>query len=168
MQASFGKFDGNLGLRPARDQDAGFLENLYRTARPDLRLLDAEQDFIEELILMQHQAQIDGYGEQFPDAWHYIVELMGERIGRLILDFSGNQVLIVDLSFIPEARGHGYGSKILKGLQAAAAQVKAPLVLSVSPMNPGAKQLYLRLGFQVVEAHPALERLAWFPPDQAD
>jgi len=153
----------NLKLRPVRDDDAGFVESLYRSTRDDLRMLDAEPDAVESLIEMQYQAQTHGYDEQFPNAWHFVVEYLGDRIGRVIMDFGPNEVHVVDIAFIPAARGKGHGAQVLKAMQAAAAKVRAPLTLSVNPLNAAAKRLYLQLGFQVVEIGFMAERLAWYP-----
>ena len=74
-----------LGMRPARPSDSGFIESLYRSTREDLRLVDAEDDFIEALITMQQQAQTVGYGNLFPNAMTFIVEKQGEPIGRVMV-----------------------------------------------------------------------------------
>lgn len=152
-----------LGMRPARPSDSGFIESLYRSTREDLRLIDAEDDFIETLITMQQLAQTVGYGNLFPNAMTFIVEKQGESIGRVMVDFGHNEVRLIDIAFIPLARGKGYGETVIRNLQLAAAQAKAPLVLTAMKNNPAAKSLYLRLGFQVEEATDAYERMAWYP-----
>lgn len=152
-----------LNLRPANTGDSAFIESLYRTTREDLRQLDADKEIVENLIDMQFDAQTNGYGEQFPNAMHFVVEKLGERIGRVIVDFGSNEVRIVDIAFIPRARGQGYGTAILRMMQQAAAKIMAPLALSVNSFNTEAKNLYLRLGFQVEEYHPPIERMIWYP-----
>lgn len=157
------KLQGNLAIRPARDEDHGFIENLYRSTREDLRLIDAEKDFIEELILMQHRAQVIGYSETYPNAFYFVVEQMGDRIGRIAVDFGHNEVHLLDIAFIPEARSKGFGASVIKALQHAAAQVMAPLTLSVHRSNPGAKRFYLALGFRVEQSETMVERMVWHP-----
>lgn len=163
MMLKNNQLPGNLRIRPARPEDSGFIEGLYRSTRQDLRLIDAEADFIEELIGMQHNAQTVGYGEQFPNAMYFVIERHEERIGRLVVDFGSNEVHVVDIALIPEARGQGYGTQILRVLQQAAAQTRAPLVLLVSRLNPQAKQTYLSLGFRVEQSDAMNERMAWYP-----
>ncbi|MGE5493525.1 MAG: GNAT family N-acetyltransferase [Actinomycetota bacterium] len=153
----------NLGIRPARDEDQGFIASLYRSSRDDLRLVDAEDDFIEELILMQHRAQALGYGDAYPNAYYFIVENLGEKIGRVIVDFGHNEIRLVDVTFIREARGKGFGSSVIRALQHAAGQARAPLTITVHRSNPGAKRLYLALGFHVEQSDPMLELMAWYP-----
>lgn len=151
----------NLSIRPARDEDHGFMESLYRSTRDDLRLLAAERDWIEEMIGHQYRAQQMGYGHAYPNAYYFIVERLGEQIGRIVVDIGDAGIHLVDIAFLPKARGQGYGSHILRALQHAAAQVQAPLSLSVNPAQLSVKQLYLSLGFVVIESHPLNEKMVW-------
>lgn len=154
---------GGLSLRPTRASDNAFLESLHRHAREDLRGIDAEDDFIEALIDMQFRAQTTGYGDKFPNAMYFIVENQGECIGRLVLDFGDNEVRVVDLAFIPAARGKGYGGKTLQAVQLVAGKVMAPVTLIVHCHNLPAKQLYLGLGFAVDAVQLPFERMVWYP-----
>jgi ribosomal protein S18 acetylase RimI-like enzyme len=153
----------NLRIRPARPEDSGFVEALYRSTRQDLLVVDAEADFIEDLVGMQYRAQITGYGEMFPDAMYFVVECMSAPIGRVVVDFGSNEVHLVDIALIPEARGQGYGTQILRILQRAAAQTRAPLTLTVSRTNPRARQVYLALGFRVEQGDAMVECMVWYP-----
>lgn len=152
-----------LSIRPSTPADRGFIENLFRTTRDDLRLIDAEPDFIETLIEQQFNAQTTGYGDQFPNAMYFIIEKQGQPVGRLTIDFGSNEVRLVDIAFIPEARGKGYGEGVVNGLKLAAMQCRAPLALSVPSGNWRAKQLYTRLGFKTEEIAPPFERMVWYP-----
>lgn len=153
----------NLGIRPARPEDRVFIESLYRATRDDLRLIDAEDEFVEELIGMQQQAQTRGYGEMFPNAMYFVVERLGDRLGRIVVDFGPNEVRLVDIAFMPQARGRGYGSHVIKAMQFAAGQARAPLTLSVNRTNIRARQAYLALGFRVVQSDAMTEHMAWYP-----
>ena len=55
------KLPAGLQLRPMRSSDNAFMESLYKSTRDDLRMLDAEEDFIEEFIDLQRRAQTQGY-----------------------------------------------------------------------------------------------------------
>jgi GNAT superfamily N-acetyltransferase len=153
-----------LGMRPARAADAGFLEALHHSTRNDLRLIDGEPDFIESLVEMQHRAQTVGYGDQFPEAMYFIVEKLGESVGRVVVHFGRAEIRIVDLALIPAARGLGFGAGIIKSMQMAAAQVGAPLTLAVMRFRPKLRQLYASLGFQIAQASPMADLMVWFPP----
>jgi GNAT superfamily N-acetyltransferase len=162
MQPSIPIPDG-LNIRPARQQDKGFLERLYNSTREDLRLLDAQPDFIEALIDMQFQAQQDDYGERFPNAMHFIIEKHTEAIGRATLNFSEREIRIVDIAFLPEARGNGFGQAIIQSFQICAEQSAVPLALTVSNINQMAIQVYLKLGFQIDSQDQLHTGMCWYP-----
>ncbi|GAB0056267.1 hypothetical protein SIID45300_00572 [Candidatus Magnetaquicoccaceae bacterium FCR-1] len=152
-----------LRLRPATSADAAFLASLYRSTRWDLRLVDAEHERIESLIDFQQQAQTSGYGESHPDAFTFIVEKLGDRIGRVMVLFGEQEVRILDISLIPAVQGRGLGGAVLQALQRAAEQVKTPLTLCVWRLNPEARQFYVSLGFQRVSLDAVMEQLVWLP-----
>lgn len=153
----------DLAIRPAGEEDGGFMEVLYRSTRDDLRLINAEQAVIDAIIGHQYQAQRSGYASMFPNASYSIVERLGDRIGRIVVDVGSAEVRLVDIALLPRARGHGYGAHLLRALQRAASELKAPLALSVDSANLRARRLYHSLGFLVEEAHPVIERMVWHP-----
>lgn len=152
-----------LGLRPARLGDAAFLASLYRSTRWDLQLLDAEKDFIETVLDMQQNAQTVGYGDDHPDAMNFIVEKLGESVGRVMVLFGPNEVRVLDLSLVPAVRGLGFGTAVLRALQQAADQVKSPLSLCVLRHNQAARQLYYTLGFKLAASDPMVDLMVWYP-----
>lgn len=152
-----------LGVRPATAIDAPFLEMLYRAARPDLQLLDGTPEQVGALMAQQYEVLQAGTGGNFPNALHFVIEKVAERIGGLIVDFGANEIRLVYLALLPAVRGRGYGREVLQGLQQAAARARAPLAVTVWRSNPGARQLYLSLGFRVEDAQPTAERLVWYP-----
>lgn len=158
-------FNGSaLGLRPANAADAPFLAQLYRSTRPEFAQLDATPEQIEALGTQQYGVLQAGAGAQFPNAMHFVVERVSERVGALIVDFGPNEIRLIYLALLPALRGQGYGRQLVQGLQQAAARTRAPLAVTVWRSNPGARALYLALGFVVEESEPAAERLVWYPP----
>lgn len=152
-----------LSIRPERTGDKGFIENLYRASREDLRMLDADEEFIESLIEMQFQAQRQGYGEQHPNAMYFIVELHGEPMGRLTLAMGTSEVRIVDIAFLPAARNKGYGKSVVLALQMTVQKIPAPLSLLVLRTNIRAAQLYLSLGFHPEGQTDTHVLMMWYP-----
>jgi ribosomal protein S18 acetylase RimI-like enzyme len=150
-------------MRPANTGDQPFLEILYRFARPDLQFIDGEPELVNEVIAQQYEILQQGAGNQYPNAMHFLVEKTQERIGALIVDFGTNEVRVIYVAFIPTARGFGYGKAILQGVQQAAANLGCPVSVVVWRNNPGAKLIYLQLGFQVEESQPLAERMTWYP-----
>ncbi|AGA92248.1 acetyltransferase [Thioflavicoccus mobilis 8321] len=156
-----------LGLRPARPSDQPFLAALYSSTRADLRLIDGEQELVESIIDMQFRAQTMGYGQQFPNAMYFIVEKLNERIGKATIDFGSSAVHVVDIAFIPIARGRGYGATVLQAIQQIAGQLKAPMLLSVKKDNLPARRLYQKMGFQLEQSGAAHDQLVWYPDQKA-
>ena len=152
-----------LGLRPARPSDHPFIQSLYSATRDDLRLIDGERDFVESIVSMQFRAQTASYGDQYPNAMYFVVEKLGERIGRVTIDFGSNEVHVLDVAFISEVRGKGYGTALIQAIQYTAAKLKAPVALSVLKSNFRARNLYLSLGFKIEENTATHERLIWYP-----
>jgi ribosomal protein S18 acetylase RimI-like enzyme len=152
-----------LGIRPAKDSDKHFIASLYRATRSDLRLIDAETEFIETLIGQQQQAQAIGYGGQFPNALYFIVEHHGEAIGRLVVDFGPNEIRLVDIALIPEVRSQGYALGILRALKHAAGSVCVPLVLTVYKQNLVARHLYEKEGFCIERGDDMVDLMTWYP-----
>lgn len=163
MQPNVIPVPDGLSLRLAQPDDSDFLAALYSSTRDDLRQIDAENGFIEELIGMQHALQMQGYAANYPNALQLVVERLGEPVGRVIVDFGPSEIKILNIAFIAEARGKGYGSGVLRGLQQAATDAQTPLLLNVLRSNLTAKQLYLRLGFGVEQTGPIEDRMVWRP-----
>jgi ribosomal protein S18 acetylase RimI-like enzyme len=156
-------FQGGISIRPARPADQVFIERLYRSTRDDLCQVDAEDDFIDELIGMQFNAQQVGYGDMYPNAMYFVVEKQQESIGRIVVDFGRNDIRVIDIAFIPQARGRGYGEIVLRAMQKAAQESHTPLTLCVQQGNFAAKQLYHKLGFRVTESTPMHDQMIWYP-----
>jgi ribosomal protein S18 acetylase RimI-like enzyme len=155
-------FRNSLSLRPARASDREFIESLYRSTRDDLHLVDASRGFIETLNDQRHLAKTASYSDCFSDAIYFIVEEQGDRIGQVSIDFSHNEIRIIDLSLIPEARGKGYGVKIIKVLKQASNAVCVPIVLNVYKSNSAAKHLYETEGFKVTHSSQMIDSMAWY------
>ncbi|MGP6458256.1 GNAT family N-acetyltransferase [Pseudomonas parakoreensis] len=152
-----------LVVRPSRATDEPFLHRLYQSARPDLQWIDGEQEVVQQVVAQQFQVQEQGVGENHPNAMHYVVEKLGTAIGALSTDFGPNEIRVLYIAFIPQARGKGYGRAVLQGVQKAAQQVRCPVATVVWANNPRARQHYLALGFTVEESNPAAQRLVWYP-----
>lgn len=153
----------SLSMRPARSADAPFLETLYRSTRMDIQSVDAAMEQPGSLVAQQYQVFQQGVEMEYPNAMRFVVEKLAERVGGMIVDFGANEIRLVYLALVPALRGQGYGGQLLRGLQQAAARAGAPLTVTVWRSNPGARALYLELGFIVEETTEAAERLAWYP-----
>jgi ribosomal protein S18 acetylase RimI-like enzyme len=97
-------------------------------------------------LRMQFEAQDRWYREQMPDASFDVVLVQGERAGRLYVDRREDEIRIVDIALLPEHRGHGIGTRLLRQLLAEADASAMRVTIHVERFNP-ALRLYERLGF---------------------
>jgi ribosomal protein S18 acetylase RimI-like enzyme len=156
-----------LHVRPSTPSDQPFLELLYKSTRTDLDLITADNDFIEELKGSQFAAQTASYEEQFPNAMYFVIQHHDQKVGRVILDFGSTEILVVDISFVPEARNKGLGSGVMRSFMHVSDQIRTPLKLSVLQENIAAKAFYSQLGFIHDEHRYPRDYLVYYPSTQA-
>jgi ribosomal protein S18 acetylase RimI-like enzyme len=70
------------------------------------------------------------------------------------------EIRIMDIALLPEHRGSGVGSQLLRELQAEARSAGKSLTIHVERFNP-ALRLYERLGFKQVEDKGVYLLLSW-------
>lgn len=154
----------NYTLRPADEsRDAKFLSSLYASTRDDLKMIGLPAEQFEMLVAMQHRAQDQYYRATYPEATHRIVCVGETSIGRLIVERSGSQLLLVDVALLPEFRGHGIGGAILRDLIDEAVGSGRVMVLQVVKTNP-AVNLYRRLGGEITGDTGTHYQIEWRPP----
>lgn len=152
-----------LGLRMATPNDKAFIQALFHSTREAFYIAEQEDEYVRSVIEQQLELQTEGYGQQTPDAITFVIDKQGTNIGRLVLDFGKNTAHIVDVAFIQEARGKGYGKAVIQAVQYIAQKQSLPVSLAVEVQNIQARQLYLSLGFKVQEATQTHEFMMWFP-----
>jgi GNAT superfamily N-acetyltransferase len=108
---------GDVSARPERlPDDGGFLLSVYASTRPELRGLGWLAEQQDAFIRMQFDAQARHYRESFPDAIYTVICVDGEPAGRLIVNRTDDQILIVDIALLPEFRRIGIGSGLVRRL----------------------------------------------------
>lgn len=150
-----------FNARPAAATDQDFLARLYASTRDDLKSLTADPAFVASIIGMQQRAQASGYRHSFPDAVYLVLEQEGEPVARIVVNVSSAEMRLVDIAVMPQVRGKGFGSAVLRALQQCAAENKLPLTLAVHHSNPNAKRLYQALGFQSRSFDEMSEQMIW-------
>lgn len=91
-----------------------------------------------------------------------MIERFGAPIGRLYLFNKEDEVRLVDIALLPEARGSGIGTALLEDLFVFARQVAKPVTIHVEANNP-AMRLYRRLGFAQIEDKGVYHLMEWRP-----
>lgn len=152
-----------FALRPETDADIPFLMRLYASTRAEeLKVVpwsDAEK---QAFLASQFQAQRLHYRTQIERCAFDVIERQGAPAGRLYLETRATQLHIVDIALLPEWRGRGFGSAILRALMAAGAASGRGVGIFVEKFNP-ALRLYRRLGFTDIADHEVYLEMEWLP-----
>jgi ribosomal protein S18 acetylase RimI-like enzyme len=138
-------------LRPVEADDREFLYRVYASTRiEELAVVDWNDAQKEAFLREQFEAQDLWYRQHYARASYEIVEVDGRPAGRLYVHRGGNEIRIVDIALLPEHRGNGIGTAILRDLVDEADADGKAITIHVERFNP-ALRLYERLGFSVAE-----------------
>lgn len=133
-------------LRPATPVDRDFLLELYGSTRAEeLAIVPWGIEQKHAFIEMQFLAQSRAYAA-YENAIESIVLASGVPAGRLYVDRRGDEIRVVDISLMPQFRGHGIGTALLRELMVEADLRQQRLCMHVEQYNR-ALRLYNRLGF---------------------
>lgn len=152
-----------MELIPVGAADEAFLFQVYAGTRREEVAgwgWDAAQQ--ESFLQMQFQVQRRAYQMQYEEAEHCIIVHDGRPVGRTIVQRTTNGLHLVDIAVLPEYRGAGIGTGVLRTLQAQAALAGQPLRLHVMRANP-ARRLYERLGFTLTGENDTHYAMEWRP-----
>ena len=144
--------DNHVTLRPVQPKDEAFLLSIYASTRAEeLALVPWNDEQREQFLRMQFAAQQQHYQTHYPDATHDLILLDERPIGRLYVDRGdAAEIRVLDLTLLPEARGRGVGTPLLRQLQAEAAATQRRLSIYLE-LNNRARSLFERLGFAQIE-----------------
>jgi GNAT superfamily N-acetyltransferase len=150
-----------LRLRPVTPEDESFLARLYASTRAGELAVTGWSDEEKAIFCrMQFIAQTAHYRENYPGASFQVIERGGVQAGRLYVARWEKEIRIVDITLLPEHRGGGLGTKLLKELKEEAKGAGKKLSIHVERLNP-AMLLYQRLGFQQVEDKGVYLLMEW-------
>jgi ribosomal protein S18 acetylase RimI-like enzyme len=154
--------DAGITIRRVTPRDREFLRRLFGTTRLDAVLLatwppDERTAFLDSQFALQ-----DIHYRRFHSTADFlIVKRHDAPIGRLILDRGHTEWRIVDIGFLPEVRGAGLGTALLRAVQDAAAHAGAARVNLHVDAGNRARALYARLGFVVIDQTETHLAMAW-------
>lgn len=145
------------------DADLPFLERVYGSTREsELAQTDWSDAQKAQFIAFQFRAQHQHYTTHYHGARFLVIERDDVPIGRLYLHWREDELRIVDIALLPEARGTGIGGVLLRALMAQAAGQGKGVSIHVERMNP-AMRLYQRLGFRRIGEHGIYHLMQWRP-----
>ena len=159
----------HLSLRPACHADRPFLLTLFASFRAEeMARIPWPQDRKDAFLADQFRLQHHHFVSYFSGADFWIVErslpsAQPSPVGRFYIDRSTPLWRVVDIGFLPDARGQGLGSALLNWAQTQTADAGAAGIdLHVLITNLRAEKLYRSLGFQAqgsAEGHH--QRMEW-------
>lgn len=148
-------------LRPIPPEDVSFLAGVYASTRTEELVVTGWSDEDKAVFCRgQFDAQSAHYRENYPGASLQIIERDGVSIGRLYVAHWEREIRIMDIALLPEHRGSGIGTKLLRDLQEEARSAGKSLTIHVERFNP-ALRLYQQLGFQQIEDKGVYLLMEW-------
>jgi len=152
-------------LRPQTEDDVPFLCRLYVSLRwEEVQAVPQWDDAMRLAFLEdQYSKQHHHYTTHYTRSDFMIVEQDGEPVGRLLLDRGHpSDLRVVDIAFLPQARGKGFGGAFLTAVQEEARAEGKKVSIHVEQENP-AKRLYARLGFRDISQTGPYWLMEWEP-----
>lgn len=144
-----------VALQPATAADQPLLLRLFVEQRAGIFAaagLDEQQ--VEAMLRSQFQFRSHSYTQQHPAAEDRIlVTSTGERIGRILINWTGESARLIDIAILQSHQGNGIGTSILHQCLDEADQRGCSLRLTVDRGNP-AERLYARMGFTPIGETP--------------
>jgi ribosomal protein S18 acetylase RimI-like enzyme len=151
-------------LRPAAPEDAEFLLDVYAGTRADELAQTPWDDATKRAFCrQQYDAQKSEYDARYPDAQYDVILLDGRPAGRIWVGRSDAEIRLLDIALLPWARGRGVGAHLVGRLIEEARASGKRLRHMVFVLNEGARRLYERLGFVVIEDVGAYHHMEWRP-----
>lgn len=133
--------DMKVTERKARDSDYDFLWHLK---------VASMQQYIEEVYGWNEEGQENYFRRSFNPQEIHVIQVDRKDVGMYVYDADDNgEYLLKRIEVLPEYQGKGIGGFIIDQLIHSAKKEDRDLRLHVFKINP-ARQLYSRLGFEVV------------------
>jgi ribosomal protein S18 acetylase RimI-like enzyme len=133
-------------LRPATGSDVAFLTDVVVVAtRAQGRMPhDFDDHAFRDRFVARTLEQVEG---RVPDSTTYVIEIDGERAGRLRVVRGPEAVDIAGIQLLPAHQGQGIGTYLIEQLLVEAHDAGKPARIRAEPDNLRALELYRRLGF---------------------
>jgi ribosomal protein S18 acetylase RimI-like enzyme len=152
-----------VATRVIGPDDEPLLRRVYASTREEeLAVVPWNDDQKNAFLQMQFDAQHQFYQDQFPQASFEVVLRGGQPVGRLYVDRRTDEIRIIDIALLPEARGDGIGGALLTEIIAEASAANLPIRIYVERANR-ALSLYQRLRFSTVGENELYFLMEWSP-----
>lgn len=136
-----------IKLRPVEEKDESFIETVYRSTREkELNITNWSEYQKNAFCSMQSRAQLAEYKTKFPGISYQVILYQKKDAGRFYTWENEHEILLIDITLLPDFRGKGIGTFLLGELIKRSESVGKKIALHVEPDNP-ALHLYRRFGF---------------------
>lgn len=160
--------EAGLVFSSEQDTDTAFLLALYATTRAaELELAPWSAAEKSAFVDMQFQAQRQHYHTHYPDAEWLVVSCKDTQVGRLYLESWPSEIRIIDIALIPDWRGQGLGTHMMRDVMSIAAARNIGVGIHVESASP-AIRLYSALGFEKIEDKGVYQLMRWNSPAHAN
>ena len=150
-------------LRMATSSDAPFLLGLFAETRSrELKHVPWSEEQKFAFVQMQFRAQQADYESRYVDSLHSVIVIDGAPVGRIWVDDRKDEIRILDLAVLTEARGAGVGSAVLSRVLAQASAV-GKQVRGYVDAAEGSRAWFERRGFRLISDEGAAELIEWSP-----
>jgi ribosomal protein S18 acetylase RimI-like enzyme len=151
-----------VSLRPRRAEDLEFVRDVYVAYRWEEVSATGWPEPVRIAFLHdQHRFQDAHYTKNYEGAAWGIVEVAGERAGRLYLFLAGSDLRIVDIALMPAFRNRGLGTALIHAVFQMAREAGLSRVSIHVEQNNPALRLYERLGFRMIEPRGIYFLMEW-------
>jgi GNAT superfamily N-acetyltransferase len=156
---------GPFTLRPEGAEDADFLYGLFRSHMlAGVAAMPVDDAMKESLLRMQFRSQAMSYRAQYPTARFDVLERDGVPFGRLVVHEAAGVATFVDFALLPENRGAGLGTAVMRRVLAWVAERCAVARLSILWNNEASLRMTRRVGFVQVGETPPHVDMEWRRP----
>jgi ribosomal protein S18 acetylase RimI-like enzyme len=132
-----------------------------------MELVDWSESDKQAFLWQQFTAQHAYYQQHYAAASFQLVLRGDALVGRLYVNRGQTEIRIVDIALLPEYRGNGLGTQLLRDLLHEATRAGKPVTIHVERLNP-ALGWYQRLGFKPVEDRGVYVLMRWSADDQVN
>jgi ribosomal protein S18 acetylase RimI-like enzyme len=152
-----------LRLRPVEEADQAFLLAVYgATRQEEIAGTGWDADTAARFVRMQFDAQHAHYRQHHPHGNFDVVLHEDTAVGRLYVSRSKERLHVVEIAFLPQQRGRGFGSALLDQLLCEAQTGGKSVTIHVEMNNP-AMAWYQRLGFKEIGTGGFHRLMEWIP-----
>lgn len=121
----------------------------------------------EAFLRFQFDAQDSHYRAQYPDAAYQVILNEDAPVGRLYVSKQKTEVRILDITVLPEYRGAGIGTSLIREFLVEADLNQQPVTIWVEQFNPS-QAMFQRFGFQLIQEDGYNQLMEYRPPGLRD